>query len=291
MSIKVINSVAELNNATSNGSSVSVIDFHAVWCGPCKVIAPVFSKLASQYAGRVQFLKVDVDKAQDVAQKFSISAMPTFVVLRGSNKIDEMKGADPAGLESMIRRHAPTASASSSGGSVEKGLEGVSVLNSFINNSQVTCLNEDASHTIKDLMKGSGDKWLLSDADEQLLLTIPLQQTTKIRALRFKTVDSAAASAPKTIKLFVNRPNLGFDDAEGEEGAQEIVLTEAQTKGTESVQLRFVRFQSVSALSIFVSDNQGGEDVTRIDKLELLGVTVDGTDMSQLSKGEHDHDH
>lgn len=58
MSIKVIASMAELNAATASPTQISIIDFHAVWCGPCKVIAPVFARLATQYAGRVSFFKV-----------------------------------------------------------------------------------------------------------------------------------------------------------------------------------------------------------------------------------------
>lgn len=78
----------------------------------------------------MQFLKVDVDAVPEVAQLFRVSAMPTFVILQGSNKVEEMKGADPARLEAMVRKHATVGSSvSSSGGSssttvVEKGLEG-----------------------------------------------------------------------------------------------------------------------------------------------------------------------
>ncbi|KAK4702665.1 thioredoxin 1, partial [Phenoliferia sp. Uapishka_3] len=293
MSMKVINSMAELNAATSSPHQISIIDFHATWCGPCKMVAPTFQKLATEYLGRVSFFKVDVDKAQDVAQHFKVTAMPTFVVLKGRNKLEEMKGAAPAGLEALVRKHAPAgvASGSGSGAAPEKGLEGTSPLNSLIDMAQISCLNENASHNVRDLLKGGGDKWLESDADEQLLIHIPMNSSTKIRALRLVTLPSAAAHAPKTIKLFVNRANLGFDDAESEEPAQEIEITAAQASGSEAIQLRFVRFVNVSVLSIFVVDNQGGEDVTRIDKLELLGLAIESTDMSQLAKGEDDHEH
>lgn len=76
---------------------------------------------------RFQFLKVDVDAVPDIARKFSVSAMPTFVILKGANKVDEMKGANPAGLMAMVSKHAPAsggAGASGSGAPVEKGLEG-----------------------------------------------------------------------------------------------------------------------------------------------------------------------
>ncbi|GAA5921550.1 hypothetical protein JCM3775_003100 [Rhodotorula graminis] len=288
MSITVVSSAAQLDSLTSDASRVSIIDFHAVWCGPCKAIAPVYQRLASQFPA-VQFLKVDVDQVPAVAQRFSVSAMPTFVVLKGSNKVDEMKGANPAGLMQLVKKHAPTsASASSSGPQApqEKGLEGFTSLNSQVDQSQVHCLNESAEHTLKGLLRGGGDKWLESDADEQLLLQIPLQQAIKLRALRFTTLPSHLAHAPKTVRLFVNAPSTDFDTSA--EPAQEVVLDEEQAKGNKSVELRFVRFQSVTHLSVFVVDNQGGEDVSRIDKLELVGLEVAGTRMSDLQKPEEE---
>ena len=60
------------------------------WCGPCKAIAPVYQRLASQFPA-VAFLKVDVDQVPAVAQRFSVTAMPTFIVLKGSTKVDEVR--------------------------------------------------------------------------------------------------------------------------------------------------------------------------------------------------------
>lgn len=70
-------------------STLVVIDFHATWCGPCKVIAPTFLKLSNTLL-HATFLKVDVDKVQAVAQKYSVRAMPTFVFLKAGVKIDEV---------------------------------------------------------------------------------------------------------------------------------------------------------------------------------------------------------
>ncbi|GAA5876561.1 hypothetical protein JCM16303_003580 [Sporobolomyces ruberrimus] len=293
MTITSVNSVAQFYQLTDDDDKISLVDFFATWCGPCKAIEPVVQKLASEYSGRVQFLKVDVDRAQDLAQEFQVQAMPTFMIMKGSQKIDEMKGANPAGLMALVKKHAPAAGGASgskvSGSSapVEKGLEGFASLNSGIDLSQIDCLNESSDHTIRDLLRGGGDEWLESDADEQLLLQIPVNQSIKLRALRFTTLPSALKSAPKSIRLFVNKSSVGFDDAESQEPAQELELTEAQAKGDEAVQLRFVRFQNVSHLSIFVASNQGGEDVTRIDKLDLIGVPIEGTaDLAGLQKND-----
>lgn len=175
------------------------------------------------------------------------------------------------------------AAAAAAAGPVEKGLEGFTSLLESIDQSQLSCLNESSEHTLRNLIKRTGP--LVSDADEQLLLNIPLNQSTKIRAIRFGTRDQdAATKAPKTVRLFVNRPTIGFDDADSLEPAQEVELNEQQASGKEAVQLRFVRFQNVNALSIFVKDNQGNEDVTRIDSFDLLGLASERTDVSKLQK-------
>ncbi|KAJ7925922.1 thioredoxin-domain-containing protein [Mycena leptocephala] len=106
MSIIHLNSVSELNGYLSKSKDkVSVIDFHATWCGPCHTISPTFESLSRQFRG-VNFFKCDVDAAKDVAELYRVSAMPTFIFLKGSTKIDQVQGANRAKLESTVRRHA-----------------------------------------------------------------------------------------------------------------------------------------------------------------------------------------
>ncbi|KAJ7103384.1 thioredoxin-domain-containing protein [Mycena belliarum] len=82
-------------------------------CGPCHAIAPTFEALSKQYTN-VNFFKCDVDAAKDVASLYRVSAMPTFIFLKGSTKVDQVRGADRATLESTVRRHAGGSSGSSS---------------------------------------------------------------------------------------------------------------------------------------------------------------------------------
>lgn len=67
-------------------------------------IAPKYEAFSRQYTG-VNFAKCDVDKAQDVAQKYGISAMPSFVFIKNGQKVDLIRGADPRGLENAIKKH------------------------------------------------------------------------------------------------------------------------------------------------------------------------------------------
>ncbi|GLB35864.1 putative thioredoxin-domain-containing protein [Lyophyllum shimeji] len=117
MSITNVSSVSELDIILSKSTDkLSVIDFHATWCGPCHAIAPTYEALSKQYKG-VNFLKCDVDVGKDVASRYAISAMPTFVFLKGAQKVDQVRGANRAALEDALRRHSAS---SSSGLSLEK---------------------------------------------------------------------------------------------------------------------------------------------------------------------------
>ncbi|GAA5848521.1 hypothetical protein JCM8547_004538 [Rhodosporidiobolus lusitaniae] len=106
--MSAVNVISNLDSLTkllkSKSAQLTVIDFHATWCGPCKAIAPKFEQLASQYRN-VTFCKVDVDQAQDIARAYAVSAMPTFVFVRNERKVHQVRGADVASLEAGIKQY------------------------------------------------------------------------------------------------------------------------------------------------------------------------------------------
>lgn len=136
------------------------------------------------------------------------------------------------------------------------------------------CLNEAKEHPLSSILgpeKGPrGNSYLESDVDPELLISIPFQDPVKLKAISIFSVISPS-QAPKTVKLFINQPNIGFDDAENEAPAQELILTPEQVKG-DKIQLRFVRFQNVRSLHILVKDNQENEETTRIDSIDVYGA-------------------
>ncbi|KAF7320469.1 Thioredoxin domain-containing protein [Mycena kentingensis (nom. inval.)] len=89
----------------SSSPSGQVIDFHATWCGPCKMMAPTFEKLSKEYK-QAAFYKIDTDAVPEAAQHYNVTAMPTFVFIKGKDEVDRMRGADRGGLESTLRKHA-----------------------------------------------------------------------------------------------------------------------------------------------------------------------------------------
>jgi len=82
-------------------NKVVVLDAFATWCGPCKVIAPQVAKFSEEYTG-AHFIKLDVDEVPDVAQELGIRAMPTFLVFKNGEKINEVVGANPKSLLAAI---------------------------------------------------------------------------------------------------------------------------------------------------------------------------------------------
>lgn len=73
-------------------SGVVLVDFYADWCGPCKMIAPVLEQLAEEFVGKVKIGKVDVDQAPLISQQFNIFSIPTLILFKDGEKIDEVAG-------------------------------------------------------------------------------------------------------------------------------------------------------------------------------------------------------
>ncbi|KAF8503722.1 PITH domain-containing protein [Russula emetica] len=155
--------------------------------------------------------------------------------------------------------------------------EGSSLLE-YLDLSQLNCLNEVDDHNAKGIFSGktrntTSSSYLLSDADEQLLLNIYFNQAVRIKSIVLHTATNSH-EGPKLIKLLINKSALGFEDVEDAEEPEAALvqeLTEDTVKEGRQIDLKFVRFQSVNSLHIFVSSNQGGEEVTRIDAIDILG--------------------
>jgi hypothetical protein len=92
---------------------------------------------------------------------------------------------------------------------------------------------------------------------------------------------------PKTIKLFTNRPhNLGFEEAEDTQATQEVEIGEDDwnSNGTANIALRFVRFQNITSLVLFVVDGDGESEKVRLDRVRLIGESGEKREMGKLEK-------
>ena len=136
--------------------------------------------------------------------------------------------------------------------------------------------------------------WIESDTDEQMMLFIPFQSTMKLHTLQITSLpptdsdDDETPGRPRTLQLYTNRSHtLGFDEADSEPVTQKIELSEDswdKATGTAKVELRFVKFQNISSLVIFVVDGDGEGEKTRIDRIRLIGDSGEKKAMGKLEK-------
>ena len=85
----------EFNNLVEHIEGIAVVDFFATWCGPCKLLAPVFEALGEEMDGKAKFYKLDVDQSLEIAQQFSVSTVPTMIIFKDGKVVDKMIGFVP----------------------------------------------------------------------------------------------------------------------------------------------------------------------------------------------------
>lgn len=76
-------------------SGLTLVDFWATWCGPCRMIAPFVEQLADEYEGKVAFMKVNVDEEPALCEKYRVSSIPNLVLFKDGDVVDSSAGARP----------------------------------------------------------------------------------------------------------------------------------------------------------------------------------------------------
>lgn len=85
---------------------VALVDFYAPWCGPCKMMSPVIDELSAEYKGKAGIYKVNVDNEPNLANKFQVMSIPTIVIFKDGEAIDQTTGAqNKEGLKKMIDKN------------------------------------------------------------------------------------------------------------------------------------------------------------------------------------------
>ena len=85
----------EFEKEVLNEEGVVVVDFFATWCGPCKMLAPVFEQAGEEMKNDATFLKVDIDQSLELAQQFRISTVPTMMIFKDGKPVETLVGFMP----------------------------------------------------------------------------------------------------------------------------------------------------------------------------------------------------
>ncbi|KAK1827174.1 PITH domain-containing protein [Podospora conica] len=274
-------------------------------------------------SARVAFVEINIDQQKSIKDAYEVTSTPSFFYFRDGVVVQKVHSVTPSQLRELVARvfkdatekteagtasAAAAAAASTSSQAKWRGADlprGYSDVNDQIELQRSELLNYDAScGGVRVLFDGSkpsalsGGKatakdWVESDTDEQLMLYIPFQSVLKLHTLQITSLppkdddDDEAPMRPRTIKLFTNKAhNLGFDEAEDMAGTQDIELSEKDwnAEGTANIPLRFVKFQKVTSLVIFVVDGDGESEKVRLDRVRLVGEAGEKREMGKLEK-------
>ncbi len=97
---------ATFGDQVEKADGLSLVDFWAEWCGPCRMVAPILEQLATEYEGQVTVAKLDVDENQQTAMRFNIRSIPSILFFKDGRHVDTVVGAVPKPhLERKIQEH------------------------------------------------------------------------------------------------------------------------------------------------------------------------------------------
>ncbi len=83
----------------------TIVDFWASWCGPCRMIGPIFEELSNQYSGKVKFAKVNVDENPKTPANYGVRSIPTLIMFKEGKAVDQVVGAVPKNqLETIVKK-------------------------------------------------------------------------------------------------------------------------------------------------------------------------------------------
>ncbi|MCC7460574.1 MAG: thioredoxin [Proteobacteria bacterium] len=97
---------AQFQEKVLQSGKITLVDFWAEWCGPCKAIAPIVNDIAVAYEGKINVMKMNIDDNPETPTQFHIKGIPTLILFKDGQMIDQIVGAVPKDrLEGMLKKH------------------------------------------------------------------------------------------------------------------------------------------------------------------------------------------
>lgn len=102
---KLVNN-AQFYNKIRTSDKLVVMDFFATWCGPCKMLTPIFESLSKEMSDQVDFAKIDIDRSLEIAQEYEIVSVPTMIIFKNGKEVQRIVGFVPKEqIKSKIKAH------------------------------------------------------------------------------------------------------------------------------------------------------------------------------------------
>jgi thioredoxin len=296
-----IKSLSQFNKLKAN--PLLIIDFYAVWCGPCKVISPAFDRLAQPHESSTSiiFAKVDVDKAKDVAQACGITAMPTFQFFKEGRKVDEVKGADPQQLTTKIGHYTAAVMKENAGQGTTAGgsktadskaaATGPVSLRPVIDIDTSKLLNASNLSSVRNIASPPPAGYAVASAQgARLLIHLAFTQAVSPSQLKITIAKDSISNAPSRIQIGTNVPvrvvkspegvesnDLNMESLAKAENTQSFnIYSDEYVNGTAELKLKASKFTAIKSLTIRVDANMSGEAtmVSKVGIMDIIGSKV-----------------
>jgi len=97
---------SQFYNKVRTSDKLVVMDFFATWCGPCRMLTPIFESLSNEMSDKVDFAKIDIDRSLEVAEEYKIVSVPTMIIFKNGKEVQRIVGFVPKEqIKSKIKAH------------------------------------------------------------------------------------------------------------------------------------------------------------------------------------------
>lgn len=272
------------------------------------MIAPFLAQKEKEL-GNIAFVEVDTDRRQDIARSYQITAMPTMVLFQSEKEVQRVRGANPQEIGSALSSlSARNKNAVRNGNQADQGsssevpkeadkyiTKGFEVLNDLIHfgESEGLNINNASTDLLRDLFSTKdGSKGVMSEADSQLMFYLPLNNKVKLQSILIRSNvgeeagddDEEDIQKASKIKVWANTiGTIPFEEAESGSKALHSGSINADADGWSEIKLRFVHFQNVGSLLIFI-DGDDEEASTVVQQILLVGNRGESREQGKLEK-------